>query len=68
MQSITNSSQQYDTVALEFDVNTSGNMMVFDYVFASNEFDQKKDYKDTFGLFVNGKNIAKVNGRDDKIM
>ena len=68
MQSITNSTQQYDTVALEFDVNTSGNMMVFDYVFASNEFDQKKDYKDTFGLFVNGKNIAKVNGRDDKIM
>lgn len=65
---ITENTPQYDTVALEFDVHTNGNVMMFEYVFASNEFDQLKKFKDTFGLFVNGRNVALINGIDNKTM
>lgn len=58
MAKLINSVQQYDTVALEFDVKTEGNVLAFDWMFASNEFDQGKQYYDTLGIFVDGKNIA----------
>lgn len=58
MAKLINGVQQYDTVALEFDVKTEGNVLAFDWMFASNEFDQGKQYYDTLGIFVDGKNIA----------
>lgn len=58
MSKLINSVQQYDTVALEFDVKTEGNVLAFDYIFASNEFNQGKQYYDTLGIFVDGQNIA----------
>lgn len=58
MAKIINSVQQHDTVALEFDIQTEGNVLDFSYMFASNEFDQDKRYYDTMAIFVNGENIA----------
>ncbi len=56
-----------DTSSLEFEtiVPINGNMLNFNYVFASGEFNQNPRYNDVFGLFVsvNGgawKNIAKI--------
>ena len=58
MAKVINSVQQHDTVALEFDIQTEGNVLDFSYMFASNEFDQPKQYYDTMAIFVNGENIA----------
>ena len=47
-----------DTCALEFKIKAVGETLVFNYVFASCEFDQDATFNDAFGLFVNGKNVA----------
>ncbi len=40
------------TSALEFEMTATGNLLNFNYVFASKEFNQDSSYNDAFGLFV----------------
>jgi len=49
-----------DAVALSIDFNTSGGVLVFEYIFASEEYNEYVDlgFNDVFGLFVDGQNIA----------
>lgn len=58
-----------DTASLEFTMTATGNLLNFNYVFASTEFDQPVKFNDIFGLFVsvNGsayENIAKIARND----
>lgn len=60
------------TSSLEFELIADGNLLNFNYAFASTEFDQEPKYNDTFGLFVsinNGEyeNIATIK-RDDNTL
>jgi len=41
-----------DTASLEFDMVANGNLLLFDYVFASYEFKEQPKYNDMFALFV----------------
>lgn len=47
-----------DTVTLSFELIATGELLNFQYVFASSEFDQEEPYNDVFGLFIDGENIA----------
>lgn len=58
----------YDAVSIEFDAISTSDKISFQYIFASEEFDQKKKYNDAFALYVNGENIAKIpEGGDDYV-
>ena len=58
-----------DTSSLEFELVAQGDLLNFNYAFASREFDQPSNYNDAFGLYVsiNGgayTNIAKITRTD----
>lgn len=64
---IRDQSYQYGghTSSLEFTTVANGDLLCFNYVFASSEFDQAPRYNDVFGLFVkindgSWQNIAKI--------
>ncbi|MEI4830231.1 choice-of-anchor L domain-containing protein [Bacillus sp. FJAT-53711] len=50
----------YDASVLEFEFKPSKEKMKIQYVLASEEFSEFTDYNDVVGIFVNGKNISKV--------
>ncbi len=53
-----------DATVLEFDFQTEGGDVFFNYVFASEEYIEwtKSDYNDVFGFFLNGENVAMIPG------
>lgn len=53
-----------DAAVLEFDFVPPGNNVAFNYVFASEEYNEfvHEDFNDVFAFFVNGVNCARVNG------
>lgn len=59
----------YDAAILEFDFTTTGGDLSFNYVFASDEYNEYVNtaYHDTFGLFLDGTNIAVVPGTDTAV-
>ena len=48
----------FDEVCIEFDVISDTNFVSFQYIFASEEFDQAPVFNDLMEIEVNGKNIA----------
>ena len=52
----------FDAAVLEFDFVPTANQVVFDYVFASDEYPEwvATPYNDVFAFFVNGTNYAQV--------
>lgn len=71
----------YDVVVVEFDITVAGSELLFNYVFASEEYPQYTpysdpsefgDYNDVFGLFISGpgitgtENLAIVPGTEDE--
>lgn len=52
----------YDATILEFDFIPNENMLSFEYVFSSDEYNEfvGSDFNDVFGFFLNGKNIALI--------
>ena len=61
------------TSSLEFTLTATGNLLNFNYVFASGEFVCGAEYNDVFGLFVsvNGseyENIAKITKNDGEVV
>lgn len=58
--------QTYDATVLEFDFIPDNEIIVFQFVFASDEYNEfvYSRYNDVFGFFVNGRNIALVPGTD----
>lgn len=52
----------YDAAVLEFDFIPTANQVVFEYVFASDEYPEwvATPYNDVFAFFVNGTNYAEV--------
>lgn len=54
----------HDAAILEFDVTTTTSDLVISYVFASEEYQEFVDssFNDVFGFFVDGQNIAFVQG------
>ena len=62
-----------DTSTLEFEMTASGTELVFNYAFASAEFNQSSSFNDVFGLFisVNGgpyENIALITRSDGTLV
>lgn len=58
------------TSSLEFELVADGDLLNFNYVFASLEFDQSPQYNDVFGLFISVndseyENIALIDRSDD---
>ncbi|MBE5911860.1 choice-of-anchor L domain-containing protein [Pseudobutyrivibrio sp.] len=58
-----------DTSSLEFEMVAEGNLLNFNYAFASREFDQSSNFNDAFGLYVKVnnepyKNIAQLTRTD----
>ncbi|MDY7003556.1 MAG: choice-of-anchor L domain-containing protein [Cyanobacteriota bacterium] len=53
-----------DATILEFDFQSQGGNLYFNYVFASEEYIEwsNNDYNDVFGFFLNGENIALIPG------
>lgn len=56
----------FDATVLEFDFVPAGDLVTFDYVFASDEYNEwvNSAFNDVFGFFLDGKNIAKIPGTD----
>ncbi|MBR3263944.1 choice-of-anchor L domain-containing protein, partial [Candidatus Saccharibacteria bacterium] len=52
LKSIMDYSYGGDTAMLEFTIVATGNLLNFNYVFVSTEFDQDPKFNDNFGLFV----------------
>lgn len=52
----------YDAAVLEFDFTTAGGDLFFNYVFASEEYNEyaNTQYNDIFGFFLDGNNIALI--------
>lgn len=56
----------YDVVVVEFDITVAGHELLFNYVFASEEYPQYTpystlgDYNDVFGLFISGPGITGI--------
>lgn len=48
----------FDEIAIEFDAISDSNFISFQYIFASEEFDQAYTFDDKMKIEVNGKNIA----------
>lgn len=62
-----------DTSSLEFTITATGNLLNFEYVFASQEFICSPQFNDVFGLFVsvNGseyENIATIERNDGEVV
>lgn len=56
----------FDASVLEFDFVPQGDIIKFEYVFASDEYNEwvNTTYNDVFGFFLDGVNIAKIPGTD----
>ncbi|AFY76330.1 PEP-CTERM putative exosortase interaction domain-containing protein [Pleurocapsa sp. PCC 7327] len=54
----------YDANILEFEFESAGGDLFFDYVFASEEYNEyvNSSFNDVFGFFLNGVNIALIPG------
>lgn len=54
----------FDATILEFDFESAGGNLFFNYVFASEEYNEWVDssYNDVFGFFLDGMNIALIPG------
>lgn len=54
----------YDATILEFDFVPTGSVLTFQYIFASDEYNEyvNTSYNDVFGFFVNGANVALIPG------
>jgi len=59
----------YDATLLTFDFISSGGDLFFNYVFASDEYNEyvNSDFNDVFAFFVDGVNIALVPGTTDPV-
>jgi len=58
----------YDATVLEFDFISKKDTIAFQYVFASEEYNEYVgQYNDVFGFFLDGKNIALVPGSNDVV-
>jgi len=57
----------YDAAILEFDFVPQGNIVQFEYVFSSDEYNEfvGSQFNDVFGFFLNGENIAIIPGTAD---
>lgn len=64
LNSLIGESATQDATVLEFDFETAGGDLSFNYVFASEEYNEytNTQFNDTFGFFVDGKNIATIPG------
>jgi len=58
-----------DAAVLQFDFVPKGNMVTFQYVFGSDEYNAfvGSAYHDEFGIFLNGKDVALVPGTSDPV-
>ena len=56
----------YDATTLEFDFVAPTDVISFQYVFASDEYNEwvNSSFNDAFGFFLDGVNIAKIPGTD----
>ncbi len=54
-----------DAAILEFEVIPKGKKVVFEYFFTSTEYDQPAQFNDIFALYVNGENMAILEGGGD---
>ncbi len=56
----------YDATVLEFEFESQGGDVFFNYVFASEEYNQfvNSEFNDVFAFFLNGKNIALIPDTD----
>jgi len=56
----------YDSTVLEFDFIPNNNVISFQYVFSSEEYNEwvNSSFNDVFGFFLDGVNIAKIPGSD----
>ncbi len=63
---LVNGYQTYDATVLEFDFVADADTVSFQYVFASEEYNEwvNSQYNDVFGFYMDGKNIALVPGSD----
>ena len=54
----------FDAAVLEFDFVPTASTLTFDYVFASEEYNEfvNTEFNDVFAFYVNGENCATVNG------
>jgi len=58
-----------DATILEFDFVSDGGDLYFEYVFASEEYNEytNSSYNDVFGFFLDGENIALIPGRSAQV-
>jgi hypothetical protein len=56
--------QTFDATVLEFDFIPTGNLITFNYVFASEEYPEfvNSAFNDAFAFFINGSNVALLPG------
>lgn len=55
----------FDEAYIEFDAISDSNFISFQYIFASEEFDQAPQFNDLMTIEVNGKNIALIPDSDE---
>ncbi|MCP4696457.1 MAG: IPTL-CTERM sorting domain-containing protein [Gammaproteobacteria bacterium] len=62
LDTLTGRSNTSDAAVLEFDFEATGTMLSFEYIFASEEYNEYvgTDYNDVFGFFLDGQNVATV--------
>lgn len=58
LEKLMNNAKTYDAAVLEFDFVPQSDTISFQYVLASDEYNEYLNYADVFGFFVNGKNAA----------
>lgn len=58
-----------DTTSLEFDFETETGDLFFNFVFASEEYNEfaNSDFNDVFGFFLDGENVAFIPGTDTPV-
>ena len=63
------SGSTYDATVLEFDFIPTSDELYFEYVFASDEYNEfvNSRYNDVFGFFVNGENVALIPGTNTPV-
>jgi hypothetical protein len=56
--------QTFDAAVLQFDITPTGNVLAFQYVFGSDEYNEfvNTQFNDVFGFFVNGVNFGVLPG------
>lgn len=69
LNSIISPQDTFDATILEFDFNSTGGDLFFNYVFASEEYNEfvGSVFNDVFGFFVDGVNIALVPGTSSPV-